>query len=35
MAAFARAYADQNELDHRALEDAVAEGRIVADTETV
>jgi uncharacterized protein (DUF2252 family) len=32
MAAFAEAYADQNERDYRALERAVASGRIVAET---
>jgi uncharacterized protein (DUF2252 family) len=31
MAAFAEAYADQNERDHRALADAVASGRVVAE----
>ena len=32
MVSFAEAYADQNERDHRALQDAVASGRIVAQT---
>ena len=32
IAAFATRYADQNELDHQALVDAVASGRIVAET---
>ena len=31
LARFAAAYADQNELDHRALADAVASGRVVAE----
>jgi uncharacterized protein (DUF2252 family) len=30
IAAFAEAYADQNELDHKALQDAVASGRVQA-----
>ena len=34
MAAFAAAYAAQNELDHRALRDAVASGRVAATTGT-
>jgi thiamine monophosphate kinase len=32
MADFAESYADQNEQDHRALSDAVASGRITAQT---
>jgi predicted alpha/beta hydrolase len=31
LARFAETYADQNELDHRALVDAVASGRVVAE----
>ena len=31
IAAFAQTYADQNEKDYRALEDAVASGRITAE----
>ena len=31
IAAFAEAYADQNEKDYHALEDAVASGRITAE----
>jgi uncharacterized protein (DUF2252 family) len=33
MAAFAHAYAEQNELDHRSLTDAIVSGRIVAEPE--
>jgi uncharacterized protein (DUF2252 family) len=33
LASFAEAYAHQNERDHRALQDAVAAGRIVAETD--
>ena len=33
IAAFAEAYADQNERDHAALVDAIAAGRVRADTE--
>ena len=32
LASFAEAYADQNERDYRALKDAVASGRVVAET---
>ena len=32
MASFAESYADQNERDYRALKDAVASGRIAAET---
>ena len=32
MAAFAEAYADQNERDYAALQNAVAEGRVAANT---
>ena len=32
IARFAEAYADQNELDHRALEQAIASGRVTAQT---
>ena len=32
LASFAEAYADQNERDYRALQDAVAAGRIAAET---
>ena len=31
LAAFAETYADQNENDYRALEEAVASGRVTAD----
>jgi uncharacterized protein (DUF2252 family) len=34
VAAFAAAYADQNERDHRSLADAVASGRIIAQPDT-
>jgi uncharacterized protein (DUF2252 family) len=34
VAAFAAAYADQNERDHRSLTDAVASGRIIAQPDT-
>ena len=33
IAAFAEAYADQNERDHAALVDAIATGRVQADAE--
>jgi hypothetical protein len=33
IAAFAEAYADQNERDHAALIDAIATGRVKAETE--
>ena len=33
LAAFAESYADQNERDHRALADAAASGRVVAETD--
>jgi hypothetical protein len=33
IAAFAEAYADQNERDHGALVDAIAAGRVQADAE--
>ena len=32
LARFAHAYADQNEADHRSLADAIADGRVAADT---
>ena len=32
MATFAEAYADQNERDYAALQEAVASGRVVAET---
>jgi hypothetical protein len=32
IADFAVAYADQNEVDHRALVDAIADGRVVAES---
>ncbi len=32
LAEFAEAYADQNERDYEALQNAVAEGRVVAET---
>ena len=32
LTAFAESYADQNERDHRALQEAVASGRVAAET---
>ena len=34
LASFAEAYADQNERDYRALQDAVTAGRVAAETGT-